>query len=102
MNMKSLWNFLYGKSNNYKYKRGQIVYFYDKEFNNIKPMRINHRMSGWDSNDWEYYHCSCTDEFLKNQCGEKIGKNFFGQSVCEISQNDLFLTIEDAEKAKGY
>jgi len=100
--MKSFLDFFMSKEpENYKYKRGQIVYFYDSKYNNIKPMKINHRMSGWDSDDWEYYHCSCTDELLRNQCGDKIGNNVFGHSVCEISQKDLFSTKEEAEKAKN-
>lgn len=57
-------------------------------------------MSGWDYDDWEYYHCSCVDpkELWKNEDSSECGINVFGYSVCEISQKHLFATKEEAEK----
>ncbi len=84
---------------NYKFPRKTIAYYVDKKYNKIRTMRINHRMSGWDYNDWEYYHCSCIDpvESWKYQTNYECGINMFGRSVCEISQKHLFPTKEKAE-----
>ena len=51
----------FASNDDYKYTKGQVVYFYDSKHNNVRTMKINHKMSGWDSDDWEYYHCSCID-----------------------------------------
>jgi len=84
----------------YKWGRGQVVYFADSEYNNIKTMKINHRMSGWDTDDWEYYHCSCIDPKItwEKEMSEEVGINAFGESVCEISQKHLFYSKNEAEK----
>jgi len=66
---------------------GDVVYFYDSQYNKVRTMKINHRMSGWDADDWEYYHCSCIDpkqDWIVEDSDE-IGINFWGESVCEIS-----------------
>ena len=53
---------LFGDNSDYKYEKGQVVYFYDKKYTKVRTMVINHKMSSWgDYNNWEYYHCSCGD-----------------------------------------
>ena len=91
---------LFTSNDDYKYKSGEVVYFYDSKYNNIKTMKINHKMSGWDSDDWEYYHCSCIDpeSTWKKEMSEEVGINAFGESVCEISQKHLFPFKNEAEK----
>lgn len=101
INVMNLLNFFQRDyDSNYKFARKAIVFFADKKYNKIRTMKINHRMSGWDYDDWEYYHCSCVDpkESWENENSDECGMNVFGDSVCEISQKHLFLTIEEAQK----
>jgi len=87
--------------NDFKFKSGDVVYFPDEKYGIVRKMKINHRMSSWDSDDWEYYHCTCIDPKVtwEGDSSNEMGENVFGESVCEISQKALF-SEEEWEKVK--
>ena len=62
----------------YKYKKGDIVYHYDTDSCEVVKLKVRHTMSGWDSDDWEYYNCT----------GENYDED--GDDIWEVSQNRLF------------
>lgn len=69
----------------YLWSNGEIIWFYDKAEDSVKRLRIRHRMSGWDKNDWEHYNC--------------IGDNYEedGDDIYEVSQKEVFSSVNEAK-----
>lgn len=65
----------------YIYKWDDIVYFYNEDDNDVVKLKIVGYLSGWSSNDWEYYEC-------ENEDGYRF----------EISQHDLRKTYDEAKE----